>query len=79
MECLTTTWYIQTNEVLVAYLLIYFLFFRMRPRGAIWGSADTHVGDFCSNGHGRHTPRTTIALAFWWTSDDVILMMFGTR
>jgi hypothetical protein len=30
----------------------------------------------CSNGHGRHTTRVTIVLAFWQTSENVILVMF---
>jgi hypothetical protein len=34
--------------------------------------------DLGSNGHGRHTTRITSVLAFWQTSDNVILVMFGT-
>jgi hypothetical protein len=34
--------------------------------------------NLCANGHGRHTTRITTVFAFWQTSDNVILIMFGT-
>jgi hypothetical protein len=60
------------------------LFFRMHPRGFEVGSLNGDLPipmwgcDLCSNGHGRHTTRIAIVLAFWQISDNVILIMFGT-
>jgi hypothetical protein len=43
--------------------------------GYMWGM----WGCVCSNRHGRHTTRFTIQLTFWQISDNVLLIMFGTR
>jgi hypothetical protein len=76
-------YYTLNNEfIYMGRVLLYFItLFHILLDGAIWPETQVRFesmwGSHLSSGRRDHTTRTTIVLAFWQISDNVVLTMFG--